>query len=90
MWEIIKSDLETEPLQVFSVWTGLIYILTRRFSFSHSSPAQDCGQPEQLGHGADRGQQRDPGVPGLRLPRARGGLEEGGRQGDHRGQEQHR
>ena len=142
MWEIIKSDLETEPLQVsgqdssifwhrvhflilvppkivdslylvapsLTILIGFKTIFTIFYHFwsvfciifltisesiwlfltiSHFSSAQDCGQLEQLWHGADWGQQRDPGVRGLGVPGARGGLEEGGRQGDHGGQEQH-
>ena len=54
------------------------------------SAAQDRGQPEQLRHGPDGGEQRDPGVCHPGQPGAGGGLAEGGRQGDHHRQEHHR
>ena len=80
-----EHGLKIYPLQYFTISFRTVIMSTLL-----PSAAPDRGQPEQLGHGADRGQQRDAGVRGLGLAGAGGGVAQGGRQGDHHRQEHHR
>ena len=85
-----QHRLKIYPLQYFTISVSHSNNAQCRLILLLPSAAPDRGQPEQLGHGADRGQQRDAGVRGLGLAGAGGGVAQGGRQGDHHRQEHHR